>query len=309
MAAGKIKVSRQSVELPGCLLASLFHELANSDGDTEGFLVGNKKDHLLVSSLNDNSDTQVDEYQNVTHITSFIPCQTQKCFYDGSGTAECSIIDKILAGHCSKKAIVGWYRFRRNTSLQISMREKQVHRNLLKVFNEHNTTDFAFALFTHRSSDGHSTHSIDYAFYAAQNTNLNCYTSLPCDVMNLRSTSVCEYKHPNMMSPLGDNLHSVYETIVSKFKPNFFDVNGSLSQVAMVDAMLDSMLENFKSLGDSVTQSESQISQLIKEIEALEEKTGDEPSHNFIEMYDVNQSLDDSSTQEQCDNDEEDSAV
>ncbi|EDV22857.1 uncharacterized protein TRIADDRAFT_58498 [Trichoplax adhaerens] len=264
MAAGKIKVSRQSVELPGCLLASLFHELANSDGDTEGFLVGNKKDHLLVSSLNDNSDTQVDEYQNVTHITSFIPCQTQKCFYDGSGTAECSIIDKILAGHCSKKAIVGWYRFRRNTSLQISMREKQVHRNLLKVFNEHNTTDFAFALFTHRSSDGHSTHSIDYAFYAAQNTNL---------------------------------------------KPNFFDVNGSLSQVAMVDAMLDSMLENFKSLGDSVTQSESQISQLIKEIEALEEKTGDEPSHNFIEMYDVNQSLDDSSTQEQCDNDEEDSAV
>lgn len=39
--------------------------LCNLCNQQEGFFVGNKKEHLIVSSLNDNSDAQVDEYQNI----------------------------------------------------------------------------------------------------------------------------------------------------------------------------------------------------------------------------------------------------
>ena len=63
---------------------------------------------------------------------------------------------------CLCQHTVGWYRFRRNTSLEPSMRESTLHKTLLKTINTDTPHLFLLGLFTSGLSWNQSTHSFNY---------------------------------------------------------------------------------------------------------------------------------------------------
>lgn len=114
-----------TVTISGPLLSTLIYEHCNSPGDQEGFLLGE-----ISSRITDTiSDSQLHGEKEETNlkICSIISCDLFE-FYD----KRCHLIaDKLTALLRDKqKEVVGWYRFRRNTGLQTSLREQVLHQRL-----------------------------------------------------------------------------------------------------------------------------------------------------------------------------------
>ncbi|KAK8773149.1 hypothetical protein V5799_012318 [Amblyomma americanum] len=119
-----------TVTISGPLLATLIYEHCNSPGDQEGFLLGE-----ITSRITDTiSDAQLHGEKEETNlkICAIISCDLFE-FYD----KKCHLVtDKLTALLRDKqKEVVGWYRFRRNTSLQASLREQVLHQRAFKHYS------------------------------------------------------------------------------------------------------------------------------------------------------------------------------
>ncbi|KAL3193057.1 hypothetical protein MRX96_058558 [Rhipicephalus microplus] len=124
-----------TVTISGPLLATLVYEHSNSPGDQETNL----------------------------KICSIISCDLFE-FYD----KKCHLIaDKLSALLRDKqKEVVGWYRFRRNTSLQTSLREQVLHQRLVRKLGQGYGNYFLLALFRSCTSSNDATHSNGACFLA-----------------------------------------------------------------------------------------------------------------------------------------------
>lgn len=60
--------------------------------------------------------------------------------------------------------VVGWFRFRRNSTLTTSLRERAIHLHLLKCLPGMLAQNFVFLLCTLQQSPNKSTHTMDHVF-------------------------------------------------------------------------------------------------------------------------------------------------
>lgn len=60
--------------------------------------------------------------------------------------------------------LVGWYKFRRNSSSRVSLREHSLHRKLLKLMSPGHHEHFLFCLCTASTTTNCSTHAFDHSF-------------------------------------------------------------------------------------------------------------------------------------------------
>ncbi|KFM82952.1 BRISC complex subunit Abro1, partial [Stegodyphus mimosarum] len=102
----------------------------------------------------------------VISIYSSVPCGNFLSFYNSSGKVRESDLESYLGER--KKAVVGWYRFRRHVPVYPSMRETAVHRNLKTIFSSnlpHGHECFIYGVLSSSCLQNFATHSFDYAFY------------------------------------------------------------------------------------------------------------------------------------------------
>ncbi|CAB3990321.1 Hypothetical predicted protein [Paramuricea clavata] len=250
------------IQISGCVFSSLFLELANSQGDIEGFLLGEIEDRT-TSTVSDSQDVSV-KHHRIFAVQEIVVCQGLFSFYDGVGRIHVEKLDRILGK--KKQVALGWFKFRRNTRLCVSMREKVIHRNLLEQFGIKDSENFVFSVFSSQHAKNLATHTFRYsAFYCPKHYN-RVFNGVPIQIINLGNTAQTEYKQDIAAT---SSTSKQYQNVIGSFSDEFLDNVGQLQQVKHARSMYKNMLGKLKGLKEAVHKSESQLIGLSDNIEIL----------------------------------------
>lgn len=247
-----------AVKVSGSIVSSLFFEHVNSPGDQEGFLLGEfvKRVTRIISD----SHMSAEKEEISIHIYTIVPCDEQSfSFYDVCGRLQEEKLNYYVKDR--RKEVIGWYRFRRNTPLEISLREQAVHENMCQLFGRGCDKSFLFGIFT--SCDTHETSTYTFDHIILRSTRLGFERS-SLNIINLGTTSHAEYLvHPHDATNIcsGD-----FSEVVNKINVN--DV-ASVSHVLEMHKCLRLKLEAVK---EEVISSEVMIGSMCLEIAQLDAK-------------------------------------
>jgi len=175
--------------ISGVSLASLLYRITTSNTDLEGFLFGTisrHRVHMLEDSQTGEKERIIIGIQDYKFIGA--PCS----FYDGSGTLNVNF-QKAVEG--TDQELLGWFKFRPNTSLRPSLREIAVHSQLEKLRFKYQRQKlaqipFIFGVLTQTNSTNQSTHTYDYRFLQIERERI---TPLELHITNLIHSSQNEY--------------------------------------------------------------------------------------------------------------------
>ncbi|KAL5022669.1 hypothetical protein ScPMuIL_001824 [Solemya velum] len=253
-----------AIHISGSVLASLFYDEKKNQGDQEGLLLGE-----VVNQVKDTiSDSQISGSQVETkiYIYSCVPCLRSQRFYDGS----CKVIPSQLQNTlCDRqKDVVGWYKFRHNSTMRISMREKAIHDSLLRFFQEKkdNGGNFLFLLSTASLSSNWSTHNLDYTFYTQ--TEKKFYPA-PVKVINLGETTHADYRTECCHTV---PQRGVFSSTINHFQKEFLDKSGDVEEVHKVHKMEETLHLHLQKLMECMTESEKQLTSIETDVDHLRGK-------------------------------------
>ncbi|XP_013776440.1 BRISC complex subunit Abraxas 2-like [Limulus polyphemus] len=250
-------VQNLSVNVSGCFLSSIFYELVSGNGDQDGFLLGE-----VVSRITDTiSDSQIqgEKEETCLNVYEFISCDKLFSYYNSKGQIVLELLDEILNGR--KKDVIGWFKFRRNSSLSISIRERALHHNLasnLPLYDKF----FIFGLFSAFVSTNDSTYSFDHVFLRYTGWKFEPVT---LKVVNLGDTSHSEYR---LYPTTAANMHSgQFSQIVRSAGASCTEEDkSSVRQVQGIHSALHSKLWE---LQEEVGESEAMVASMTQEIDEL----------------------------------------
>ncbi|KAI8477533.1 hypothetical protein Bbelb_447340 [Branchiostoma belcheri] len=152
-----------AVRLGGSVFSALSFQQVCSHSDQVGLLFG----EVSVRVKDSISDSQINSKTTEKTICVLSPCHV---IYP-------------------PQHIVGWYRFRRNSSPEPSLWERIIHRKLSETLKSQE--NMLFWLFTYQSSGTVSTHVTDYTLYQQKDRRLQ---AIPHAVVNLGDTSHDHYR-------------------------------------------------------------------------------------------------------------------
>ncbi|XP_071946986.1 BRCA1-A complex subunit Abraxas 1-like [Antedon mediterranea] len=246
------------IKINGTTWGTLFFDHVNSLGDQEGFLIGDVTENV-TSNI---SDSQLTTYKKdiCTIIQSTYACERTGSFYNRSGHVNIADVQSVLQDKHTK--VVGWYKFRRNTQSQISLRERAVHQSLEKALGK----GLILAIFTAQQTWNQSTHTFGYQLFSFKNKK---FVPLPIEVINLGDTSQSDYKRASESVP---SIGSTYDTILNKYKSVFVDPSGKSIALVKMEEMNNTMQSELENISQELLRSEASVSKLRLEVEELRRK-------------------------------------
>ncbi|XP_059001471.1 BRCA1-A complex subunit Abraxas 1 isoform X1 [Mustela lutreola] len=190
-------------------------------------------------------------------IQKYIPCYQLFSFYNSSGELNEQALKKILSS--VKKAVVGWYKFRRHSDQIMTFRERLLHKNLQ---NHLSSRELVFLLLTPSViTESCSTHRLEHALYKPQK---GLFHRIPLVVANLGMSEQLGYK---TMS--GSCESAGFSRAVKTHSSEFFTEDGSLKEVHKINEMYASLQEELKSICKKVEHSERAVEKLLKDVTRL----------------------------------------
>lgn len=251
-----------TVTISGPLLSTLIYEHCNSPGDQEGFLLGE-----ITSRITDTiSDAQLHGEKEETNlkICAIISCDLFE-FYD----KKCHLVaDKLAALLRDKqKEVVGWYRFRRNTSLQASLREQVLHQRLVRRLGQGFENYFLLALFRGCTSSNEATHSMEHVFLRATDYAFKHYSAVPLNIVNLGEPGHSDYR----MYP--GSAASIHQGAFCEVL-NSLPADGSLEMVDHMHRLHNLLHTKLREVLNSVSESEEDVAAFADDVIQLREKYG-----------------------------------
>eukprot|EP00026_Physarum_polycephalum_P013945 Phypoly_transcript_14406.p1 GENE.Phypoly_transcript_14406~~Phypoly_transcript_14406.p1 ORF type:complete len:258 (+),score=75.27 Phypoly_transcript_14406:176-949(+) len=186
------------LQAAGVTFATLLSSISLSVGDVEGFLIGSivrKAEHVLLdashSNARTNTHTQITQQYVLRH---FLVTGSSGSFYDSVGNVDPDNLRNIVRrseqdGH----RVIGWFRARRDSVANLTMRESAVWRSILKLGPRHGHHDiFAvdplLALFAVTPQTTTNALTFDYRFLDPG------VGGLDPRICNLVSSSAIEYR-------------------------------------------------------------------------------------------------------------------
>ncbi|ORZ23863.1 hypothetical protein BCR41DRAFT_368971 [Lobosporangium transversale] len=169
------------IQLNGVLLSTLLFECANARIDFEGLILG-----TIVSKtrsvIDDASDARVKTVYTTVVVQGVYKIEpTLPKFYGHSGSINEQVLEQYNIP--SNLSILGYLKYRRTETHELSLRDKAVALNL-KMYLEKKraslqpSNPFApsddqlfiviFALFTAKTNENRSTHDYDYTFWSIE---------------------------------------------------------------------------------------------------------------------------------------------
>ncbi|XP_050679118.1 BRISC complex subunit FAM175B-like isoform X1 [Leptidea sinapis] len=215
----------EKVLLNGSALSLLLYECLNSSYSQEGFLVGDVTSEItnhISDSHNDTArlDTQI-------AITTVLPLPTVSLFYLPSGCIREDVMSDLLSSDASE--IIGWYKYRKNSSIKPTLRDKLISKGLQKYFEKyHGKKTFVTCNLSIKTSAEGSTHNLIYKF-----GKINCFDMYEYidDVSSNLGEKQTGYKKPYRLSP-----HCIFNKIVSESNVR---KNNSDNAIMMIQEAVD----------------------------------------------------------------------
>jgi len=178
--------------------------MSTSPNDIEGFLFG----RVFAEKVKTIADSQpeIENLQTSIAIQSFQTIGAPFSFYDQWGAVNITTIRSILEQNA--QPLVGWFKFRRNTSLRPSLRELAVHTSLQTFHNEYKqqtqplpSSGLIFGILCQKESHNKAIHNYDYRFLQTNSTQRNQLDSILVSINNLVHSSQSEYNQFTNVSP------------------------------------------------------------------------------------------------------------
>ncbi|KAG6448872.1 BRISC complex subunit FAM175B [Manduca sexta] len=157
----------EKVSLSGTALSFLLYECINSGISQEGFLIGDVTSEIT----NHISDSQSDNARLDTQIVirTVLPLPSVSLFYFPTGKIKEDVLADLLSNTANE--VVGWYKYRKNTNIKPTFRDKLIAKGLQKYFEKnHGKKTFVTCNLSNRSSATGSTHTFTYRF-----GKINCF--------------------------------------------------------------------------------------------------------------------------------------
>ncbi|XP_022086526.1 BRISC complex subunit Abraxas 2-like [Acanthaster planci] len=251
--------SNLTVNVSGCVWSSLFLDHASSMGDQEGFLFG----EIRRQTNEDISDSQITRKteQISVNIFSHYACDEPFSFYDRKGhTDQVKLLSMLKDNY---KHTIGWYRFRRNTLLEPSMRESTLHRELLKLFHVDTPDLFLLGLFTSGMAWNQATHFFNHQLLTLGDRGL---TPLGVNIINLGDTSHSEYRETVSAGTVA-TVTGTYSGILNNFRDRTAD---SLNGVRVIREISDTVYSKMQTLKNKLGASEKMLQAEIEQVRELQ---------------------------------------
>ncbi|RVE41938.1 hypothetical protein evm_013406 [Chilo suppressalis] len=195
----------EKVSLSGTALSFLLYECINSVNSQEGFLIGDVTSEIT----NHISDSQSENARLDTQIVirTVLPLPSVSLFYLPTGRIKEDVLSGLLSNCASE--VVGWYKYRKNTNLKPTFRDKLITKGLQKYFEKyHGKKNFVTCNLSNKTSSSGSTHTFTYRF-----GKINCFDIYEYieDVTANLGEKLTGYKKPNRLSA-----HSVFNKIITE---------------------------------------------------------------------------------------------
>ncbi|KAI0211830.1 BRISC complex subunit Abraxas 2 [Lamellibrachia satsuma] len=266
-----------AVTVEGVALSSLLYEHNNSPGDQEGFLLGE-----VVSRVTDTiSDSQINNVKEeiVTYIHSHLPCQGLFSWYSDDGHIIHEKIRELLRNN-KHKEVVGWYKFRRNSSTIVSLRERAIHRHLKDVFPNIPASNFVMCLSVTLTEVNLATHTFSHTFFSFNGRSLQ---GMPLTVVNLGDTMHSDYKMTSSKAVSG-----TFHQTVKPFQQVFLDTADNLHSASHIHTMNARLQQRLVEVCNDVVQSEKRLCQLSAEVKKLRNQVNSgQPYHSTQPLHTV----------------------
>eukprot|EP01119_Soliformovum_irregulare_P024004 TRINITY_DN8511_c0_g1_i1.p1 TRINITY_DN8511_c0_g1~~TRINITY_DN8511_c0_g1_i1.p1 ORF type:complete len:243 (+),score=36.05 TRINITY_DN8511_c0_g1_i1:62-730(+) len=164
--------------------------MSTNDKDVEGLLFGTIIQQM--SALMDDGPSEANLAQLTTGIQEFRMTGSNCSFYQHSGQLNPQVLRSITPSSNEHK-LLGWFKFRRNTPLRPSLREKCVCQHLAQATGQ----PIVFGIFSTTISPNNATHTLDYRFLIVHGKHT---IPIELEITNLVSSSQTEYNDFNPLS-------------------------------------------------------------------------------------------------------------
>ncbi|KAK3848253.1 MAG: hypothetical protein J3R72DRAFT_470357 [Linnemannia gamsii] len=265
------------IQINGILLSTLLFECANARVDYEGLILG-----AIVSKTRSVADDVSDDRKKTTYTTVVVQGiyklePNLKKFYGRSG----EILEHVLETYSipSNLMVLGYLKYRRTETHQLSLRDKAVALNL-KIYLEKKralssspSNPFAppqdepfpitMALFTAKTNENMSTHDYDYTFWSVGDDE-SSFDPISVETSNMIESPQEDYQSFQSNLALGASRHAASVGMMNTVK--------AVPTTLLVDAhetMYKDSFEATKSLTRSVLESEQRVREILKEVEQL----------------------------------------
>lgn len=183
-------------------------------------MIGNVTSEItnhISDSQNDSArlDTQI-------FIRTVLPLPTIALFYLPTGKIKEDVLSEVLSNTASE--VVGWYKYRKNSSIKPTFRDKLISKGLQKYFEKyHGKKNFVTCNLSCRTSSASSTHTFTYRF-----GKINCFNMYEYieDVTANLGEKLTGYKRAHKVSP-----HSIFNKIVKESNVQNNNTNDAILRI------------------------------------------------------------------------------
>lgn len=186
----------------------------------EGFLIGD----VTSEVTNHISDSQSDNARLDTQIVirTILPLPSVALFYFPTGRIKEDVLSDLLSKTASE--VVGWYKYRKDSNIKPTFRDKLIAKGLQKFFEKHHgKKNFVTCNLSSKTSSASSTHTFMYRF-----GKINCFDMYEYvdDVTANLGEKHTGYKKASRLSP-----HSIFNKIVNESNVQSNNVNDAILRI------------------------------------------------------------------------------
>ncbi|XP_074056937.1 BRCA1-A complex subunit Abraxas 1-like isoform X2 [Macrotis lagotis] len=265
-----MEFEKTSAMLSGFLFSALAFQNLNSNGDAEGFLLGEINGELS-SCPTDPSLSDVQVVQTI-NIQRHIPCHPLFSFHNSSGEINEQALKKIIP--CYEKNVIGWYKFRCNKSQKVTSQEKALHQNLQHHFS--NSGLLLLLLTSSKATGNGSTHVLDHALHRFQE---GIFLKVPLVLTNVGMSEFQTYKTVS-----GASRSPALDRATHAHGAEFFNADGTVKEARRMSEFYGTIQKELKDVCIQTIKSELLVKKSIEELNNLKEEIaskkrgeGDEP--------------------------------
>lgn len=155
-------------------------------------------------------------------IRTVLPLPSVSLFYLPTGTIKEDVLSDLLSNVATE--VVGWYKYRKNSSIKPTFRDKLISKGLQKYFDKyHGKKTFVCCNLSSKTSSTNSTHTVIYRF-----GKINCFDMYEYveDVTANLGEKLTGYKKGNKISP-----HCIFNKIVKESNVHTNNTNDAILSI------------------------------------------------------------------------------